>query len=274
MPRNKRSFRGRKRKTRRNKRFSKKKPVKSVIIRSPSIIPDRLFVKLKYFRESLLAMNSAANSQVFWRGNGAYDPEGGLGGHSPMGYDQWAQLYQNYRVHKSFIKIRLARTSESIHMSLTPSTISSIPLNTYTAKEMPYTKYTTVSTSLALRPLVSSSMMSKKIFGVKSISYEDGFSSTVGNVPTDQWFWVMNFSSYNGSTAITAYFDIEIVYWIEFFNRIELSQSGIIGDGIMINNQDTPFGQTGPTGPGQEDGGVTGSTNPFYGVTGGHGDAP
>lgn len=270
MPRNYRKRRVTKRN--KKKRFTRRRKtnLRSMVIRGPPVVPDRTFVKLKYFRENANLITGSASVTFSFRGNGAYDPETGLGGHSPLGYDQWAQLYQNYRVHKSSIFITPTSTTVPFNFSITPSTFTNRPNSTALAKELPYTRYRTVGNMAQGKGVgVRNTMYSKKIFGVKSISYEDGFRSDVGNVPQDQWFWVMNISSYNGS-AITLLANIEVIYWVEFFNRYELGQSGIIGDHIGVNGQDTPFGQTGPTGPNTSLGGDTGPTT-GYGDTAGSG---
>lgn len=269
MPR--KNFR-RKRNFKKKRNFKRKKIQHSMVIRGPPIIPDRTFVMLKYFVESKKLHVNSSTANVAFRGNGAYDPEVQLGGHSPMGYDQWAQLYQNYRVHKSAINVTVISTSVPMNVSITPTTTANIPPSTLMAREYPYNRYLTIAGTSQGCVHVKHSMMTKNVFGLKSIKFEDNLQSTVGAIPVDQWFWNVNTSTIG--TLADIYANVQIVYWVEFFNRVELTQSGMINDGIMINNQDVPFGQTGPTGPGSEFGGATGAPNPNYGATGGHGDFP
>lgn len=254
------------------KRTFKKKRVnihKPLVIRGPPVLPDRTFVMLKYFVEGKLLLSGASANTISFRGNGAYDPEFGIGGHSPMGYDQWAQLYQNYRVHKSAINFTISSTTVPVNISVTPSTTANIPPSTSIAREYPYNRYLTIAGTSQGCVSVKHAMMTKNVFGLKSIKYEDNCSSLVGGLPTDQWFWTTNISSYNGGVSTTSC-NIQLVYWMEFFNRVELTQSGLVGDHIFVNNEDTPFGQTGPTGPNSIFGGDTGPTL-GYGATGGHG---
>lgn len=264
MPRGKRTYYRRKKRFAKKRRYGKKYPVSgtskkgvvSLTIRRPSIIPDRLFVRLKYTRIGYNFNAGTVSNHIVFRGNSPYDPEQALGGHSCMGYDQWATLYSNYRVHKSMIAIRIAQIDNPCRMTITPSTLISLPASIVVASEMPYTKMSTWSTSLALKPVVKNSMYTKKVFGLKSIAYEDGFSSEVNNVPTDQWYWVVNISSANGVSNLSSFFDVLIIYNVEFFNRVELSQSGV---------ETQPFGQVGPTGAiGEGTGGATGAPGNIY----------
>lgn len=276
MPRKfNRRYRKRRQNRRRGKRSGFKRHMGSTvsIIRSPNVISDRTIVHLKYYKESAKVMNASANANFSIRGNGAYDPEVTLGGHSPMGFDQWAQLYQNYRVHACKITLNLVSSTIPINISITPSTTAGIPASTWVSREMPYTKYLPVPALQGRQVNIRHFMNSAKVFGIRksTLLSEDGFSSVVGGVPSNQWFFVVNFNSYDTS-VVTAYCDVTIDYYMEFYNRVELTQSGIIGDHIMVNNQDTPFGQTGPTGPSLGFGGTTGTgDSQFYGATGGSG---
>lgn len=268
MPKRKFNRRNKKRRFR-----NRKKKTTSMVIRGSPIIPDRTFVRLKYFIESKSLCSAQPARQLLMSGNGAYDPEVALGGHSPMGYDQWAQLYQNYRVHKSKITIIPTNTDVAFNWSLTPSTITGVPETTALAKESAYTRYKTVGSLAQYRFAgISNSMMSKKLIGLKSISQLPEMQAGVGAVPQGEWFWVLNISSGTGGN-LNLFGSVYVEYWVEFFNRKEIPQSGIIGDGISVNNQDTPFGQTGPTGPGSVFGGSTGGRpgTDIWGHTGGHG---
>lgn len=234
-----------KRRFNRRKRFIKKRGKLSTMrIKTPTVLPDRLFVKLKYTQIGYKVMAGQAQTIVSFRGNSPYDPDAQIGGHSAFGYDQWKSFYTNYRVHKSNIFVRIAYANESMRMAITPSTKVYKPQNISEAYEAPYTKRKTIATTLLTDNYVFNSMYTKKIFGVKSIIDDDFIAETNNttdlkrNIPNNQWFWTMNFASYDGTTNITAYVDITVTYFVEFLNRVELTRSGILTN--------APFGQTGP----------------------------
>lgn len=81
-----------------------------------TLIKNRIVTKLKYV--DIVTVDSAAASiasHVF-RANDAFDPDLTGGGHSPLGYNQYALLYNNKRVLSSTIKIT------PIHMDLADAT--------------------------------------------------------------------------------------------------------------------------------------------------------
>lgn len=233
--RRKRTRRGKKRLMRRRGK-GRSKPF-SLTIRRPSCLPDRLFVKLKYTQLSYVVANAQPHTSMLFRGNSPWDPDYQLGGHSALGYDQWASLYHNYRVHKSHIFIRTASASQAFKMSVVPTSIPVMPLNINTAYEYPYAKVKTVSTTVSPDCKMSSYMYTKRIWGLRSIEYEDNCQAQVDAVPNNQWYWKLFFSSFDGTTNMTLHMDIMLVYYVEFFNRIELSQSGTLTN--------APHGETG-----------------------------
>lgn len=228
---------------RRNRRYrnrNRNRP-STITVRTPSSIPDRVFVKLKYSHLGYPIMQNGPQFITTFRGNGAHDPDQGLGGHSPYSWNQWSLLFENYRVHKSTIFVRLARTTEPMKFAVTPSTDPSKPANMQIAFETPYTRRRTITSSIQPNAQVFNSMFTKKIYGVKSITQEDDFTAnTVGTTsqnPNKEWFWVINSVSYDGITNNTAHADISLVYYIEFFNRYEQSLSGV--------GEEAPDGATG-----------------------------
>lgn len=64
-------------------------------------------VKLRYADMFTLAGGGAGigNSKTF-RANSIFDPDFGVGGHQPMGHDQWEAFYHHYRVISSKISVQ------------------------------------------------------------------------------------------------------------------------------------------------------------------------
>lgn len=233
-------------KPRRNtRRFKKRKGkksrtnLKSLTVRGVSVIPDRMFVKLRYVELGAITASGASNTVLSYRGNGAYDPNVLLGGHSPLGFDDWSLLYEGYKVHKSSISIKpvFNNTNNGFRMILHPSNVANTPVNPSLAVEQPYVRsITNTNTSTTYKNFVSSSMMTKKFMGVPKL-LDDDFGSQTNNLPKNQWFWVIHTSSFDGVSTLTVRCDIRMTFWIEFFQRKQLQTSG--GEG------NEPFGQTG-----------------------------
>jgi hypothetical protein len=64
---------------------------------APSYIPDREFVTFKYADEIVISATTNV-LRYQWRANGLYDPNKTATGAQPVGFDEWATLYDRYRV--------------------------------------------------------------------------------------------------------------------------------------------------------------------------------
>jgi len=81
--------------------------------------PARKRLTLRYSTFEVLQYNAGAQfAQLDFRANSLYDPEYAVGGHQPMGFDQWMKFYKNYTVLRSRIKIA---SSPSTNTNLTPA---------------------------------------------------------------------------------------------------------------------------------------------------------
>lgn len=68
-----------------------------------NVIPDMLMVKLTYLDMRNIGLNVGNGHRYTrqWRANGPIDPQVALGGHSPIGYDQYSDLFRTYTVLQS-----------------------------------------------------------------------------------------------------------------------------------------------------------------------------
>jgi len=61
-------------------------------------VPNRMIVKMRYCDTNQLNADGSAASTVTYALNGLFDPDVTGVGHQPMGFDQFAALYQSYKV--------------------------------------------------------------------------------------------------------------------------------------------------------------------------------
>jgi len=227
MPRYKRRYQ-RKRRYNKRKRYPRKtrktrnKQISTLRLREPSVMPDRFFVKLKYEQLGQLILNNSSTGSHEYRGNGCFDPDLALGGHQPLGFDQFSAFYNRYRVHASSVKMELQRTSDSFVWCLCPTLTSSTP-SVQTLIETPYARYRVVSSSIS-NHMLAHKMYTKKIYGQR-ITQDDVFSALTTADPSRKWYWSISAQSYNGSSQVTAYYNIRLMYYVEFFDRTQLSAS-------------------------------------------------
>lgn len=235
------------------RKYNKGSSVTSLTLRSPTILPDRLFLKFKYFGEYKI---TGSSNNIAFRGNCPYDPEEGLGGHSVMGWDQWSTLYANYRVHASSIFARVASISHPVRISVTPTTVARNPNLVNVAIERPYTKYKTIASSINVDNFVFNSMTTKRIFGLKNIRDDDFMGQEMTKIPLAEWWWQFCLGVYDNVTTATSFVDVTLTYFVELTNRRELTPSGLSGtldDGptgyIGGNPHDIPSYSGSLTGP-------------------------
>jgi len=80
---------------------------------SSSGIPNRLFVKFKYSDTYTQTTTTGMNVRQM-RGNGLYDPDYSGVGHQPRLFDQFASLYNDYRVHAVKFRATFGTTTSNV----------------------------------------------------------------------------------------------------------------------------------------------------------------
>lgn len=200
------------------KRVSRKK-ITSLKLRTPSMIPDRMYVKLVY--EDYYFVNTTGAATRWYRGNGPYDPDGSGVGHQPRGWDQWIAFYEKVTCTGSKIGFQFINTStgEPIMVSFNPSKATTSP-DVFQA-ELPYTinKMQGPVSSSNSNAYYKSYMSTQKMYG-KKVMQEDNFSSSVSSLPVDQWNWVVYFQNPRDALAeVKGQLRIRITYYCVFQSR-------------------------------------------------------
>lgn len=205
------------------KRFSK--PT-SMLLRSPTVVSDRVRLKLKY--NSYYTLSGGAGTpflQVFQ--NSLFDPDLTGSGNQPMGFDQWKNFYNRYRVNAISIKVQGANTNSTnpILFSVFPSLTSTAPGSTSGVFSQPYARTISVPQSSGNSKIyISNYMTTKKMYGYTNIDQEEDFSSVVSASPANLWYFLVY--GYSGTTATPTFQGIiKVTYYCEMFERIQLDIS-------------------------------------------------
>lgn len=204
------------------KRFAK---ATKAIIRQPSGLPDRIFVKLRY-RESLtFSQTSGSIGYNIYRGNSLFDPDlTGTGG-QPYLYDQWSAFYNNYRVYGSKVRFDISGNGgggfNGARFGLTPSTQSTVLSSVELYHETPRTKYRSMKMGAVAvgQGSVVHYISTRKAVGLNNkAEFDNDFSATVGANPAQQWYWhVWCYTS--DQNTIAANGNVILTYYVEFYNR-------------------------------------------------------
>lgn len=233
MPYRRRNRMNRKKRTYRRKNIRRRyrKKASTLTIRTPSLLPDRLFVKLKYTQSGQWdPVVASPNVTQQWTGNSLFDPDFTGTGHQPLGFDQYAAFYSYYRVHASLLVVQLMSTAAAngsyLKFYLTPTLTSVIPGNVDTGTEQPYAKRRFLAANTANNIVtLKNKMYTKKLFGYKTINQETDFAAAVTASPVNLWYWTLSSSTVGGANTSGVYYDATIYYYAEFFERKQLTSS-------------------------------------------------
>lgn len=219
MPTTRRTYR-KKRSYKRTKRNYKKKASVSVV-RTPTAFPDRVFTKLKHTQTH--ALSGAANYAFGYQLNNMYDPYVGVGGGQPRGFDQWATVYQVYKVHA--VKVRCSffqTTAIPVILASTAGRNSGALTTVKDICEHPYATYRR-SDIQKTTAVVNKFYSVKKVMGEKTL--DDVWQSDVGGAPTSVIHGQFTTLSVDEGTTHTGQMLVEIWFMCEFRERKRLPQS-------------------------------------------------
>lgn len=205
-----------------------------VVIRQPTGLPDRLYVKLRYREQLSFTTLGGAVADNVYRGNSIFDPDlTGTGG-QPLGFDQWAAFYATYTVLGSSCEVtgmmNSGATAYNCRQAIVPNIFSSQFGVTDQERilEQPYcaSRVLTMGAAGVGQSTIKMYMSTNKIYGVvrPAVQIEDGYGALVTTNPTDTWFWhVCNWVP--GGSTQSLIQDVVLTYWVVFEGRNVLAVS-------------------------------------------------
>lgn len=193
-------------------------------IKTVSPLPPRVITKLRYSAQ-FISSGSALDNQM--RLNGLFDPDYTGVGHQPYGFDTYAAIYAKYRVFACAYTIKATSTSGTVPVSMTivPNNTNSPFTNSTLAMESPRAKTTMLA--YAAPRVISGKIYLPALVGGSNVNYkaDDRYQADITGVPAE----VMNLhivtSDMAGNASTAVQYSIEMVYYVEFYDPKELSQS-------------------------------------------------
>lgn len=203
--------------------------------------PSKKLVKLRYVETDLTLDASASLTDMnVYRANSLYDPNYSGIGHQPMGFDQWANIYNRYTVKGAKITVTYTRTGTgNVNPSYLGITLSSDtdPLSGYTTLNNILESKLTVKDPLVVgtttnlgkstyQNQVIKYFSAKKFFGVVDVEDGASYSALVSTNPAkDAYFGVWTASVDNNDPGIISC-RVLIDYICEFREPKNLDGSG------------------------------------------------
>lgn len=244
---------GRRRYNKTNKRYYKKKYTKNNYVKkykpknnkyskglvqltlrgNLSGFPDAMNVKLNYVER--IGLSGTPNVDYIFRGNSIFDPNYTGTGHQPMYANQYAPIYQRYRVHASSIRVDAINqsTSEAAQIALIPKDTFDAITDLGTAQEYSRaveTKMIPISQQYPVR--IKNYCTTRKAMGMTKTEANSDFDLTgltgttgIGNNPAQLWWWHIVAESTDAIATVNTVILVKITYYVKFYELLNTARS-------------------------------------------------
>lgn len=203
-----------------------KKSYTSVIVKSPSITPDRYMCKLKYGDTmSFTAINLNAHQ---FRLNSVFDPDYTGAGHQPKGFDQLAELYNRYIVTGCKVEIDASCLDTTANiLAIEANDDSSLFTRVDELVESARVSYKVLSPATGQdRARLKRYYSMKRLSGKKSVIANNDLDASVTTNPSDIYYLNVYVGQIDGSfAAVHTDFIIKLTYYVTFLDRVNIGQS-------------------------------------------------
>ena len=241
MPYGKRRFK-RKRTYRRKKTFSRRSnnnvaytsqnKNSRLVLKSPTIMPDLYFVKLRYQETINLTTSGTGISGYAFSINSINDPNISGTGHQPMGHDQLAAMYERYTVLGVQYDIVVQNTSTTVPIKVvtltadsawTPSTMEDITEQPKASKSIIVAPLGSGKTQAKFKGYISTAAAA----GVpkKVVSQDDTWSAQFNANPFHQAQMLIYHQALTGSGTTAATMVANLTYFVRCKDRKEMLTS-------------------------------------------------
>lgn len=209
-------------------RRTNKNRLSTMVVPTTRGIADRTIVKLIY--QDRASFTTGATSWARFRGNNIFDPfenSSGTGGvnflnQQPSYRDQYAAIYQTYRVLGSSIKVslinNLAVTGLPVKVVLYPSDDTGTPTDPFQESTIRRSRTAMIRPGADQTTTLKNYMSTNVINGVSKQAARDAdkYLSAIGAGPTDTWYWLLSLASFDQSTACSVLCTVQITYYVIF----------------------------------------------------------
>lgn len=211
---------GAKRKNYRRKRTYRKKTTVNVN-RALQPVPQRFIVKMKYAED--VQLNSSGNYQ--FNLNSVFDPNRTGTGHQPYGHDQFAALFNRYRVVSVGWRICALSSTVPLQVGAVPSNEPQVITSMDILKEQPRAKYVCQNFGGKTEYLTGWISL-PSLVGRNRSQYmaDDRYQSQVGASPAEAAILNCVVANPQG-LPIAATMNVILEYTVEWFDKVTLGQS-------------------------------------------------
>lgn len=192
------------------------------------VVPNKTTVILKYSDTVQLVDTLVGFSAQVLKVNSCFDPDDTIGGHQPLGFDEHAAFYQNYRVTKAEVVGHFCNNQSTVPVlvGMTPSE-TNVTTVTQAQMERPGTKMAMLAqdTGGSLNRELDIQMDIAAFDGNAGARSDDRLQAAVAADPADLKYVQLWARSGVGALTVDVALTFELYMTVEFFNRRSLSIS-------------------------------------------------
>lgn len=221
------------------KRNSRRRPMKKRMVRRKKVsrkpytkiskqpVAERYFTRLRYSEIVNFTLNVPSALFTYQFQSSVYDPDYTSTGHQPLWRDTLATMYNKYRVFgvKYSIHAKNASGSELTQCYVKHNSSSATETNFNTLRETAEGKGRVFDSSTGRPVVLRGYMPVYKPYGIskKEFCENDDFISVMGANPNKMSYIQMYAHTVGGTITVTAQCDL--IYYVEFFDRIDITGS-------------------------------------------------
>ncbi len=194
---------------------------------SPLAIPDRFRTKLVYAGGGQITSASYFVDKI-WNINSVFDPDQSGVGHQPRYFDQFALLYNRYRVLSATFDVSIRqRATHGITCYLIPNNATTGLTGAGIPAELRRSGVARITSSNQPPVAFRVKFDPASVTGVSRSQYlsDDRFQALTTANPSEAICLHQYVESMDGSTAIDCEYVMQIVYEVEFFDAVDVSSS-------------------------------------------------
>lgn len=196
-------------------------------------VPAGQRVTMKYSQQVFLSDAIIGLSEQVFRAGSIYDPDLSGTGEQPLGHDQWATLYQKYRVLGSRIKVMGknikadADGSAAVTFCICQTNGTAAILDAATCIEQSYSNWTMLGNSdgaAAVGTLNMKSLNQATVKGDYGAKYDNDYTAGFGSNPVEDSYYHIIAKS-EGSASVEVRIRVLIEYDVWVFDPVQLLES-------------------------------------------------
>ncbi len=201
------------------------KRAKTSKLYSVTPVPSGMTVNMVYVQSVNINTGTGFGSEIF-RLASIFDPAFSIGGHQPLGHDQWAQLYQRYRVIGADYEVHFVNCSDTNNPQIVGAFVSETSAVGFNnILEYAGGKLTLLQSNEKGRVTFRDTVDIAKFEGDLGSKYDKDYTAAFGTNPVRDIFLHVGGLNNTGGTQCIIEATIKITYKVRLYDKVDLTLS-------------------------------------------------